>query len=1113
MKRLILNKTTLVFLAVTVLLNLAFDSFSQVNKTGFYIIKNYTRKDYNASEQNWSIIKDKRGVMYFGNNDNGVLEYDGVSWNSIPISNNSIVRSLAIDTLGTVYVGAFDEFGFLTPNSSGELVYHSLINQIDTAHRSFGNVWKTFSHNDEIIFASQKYLFKFKNLEHLTTAVLPEDCFISFQIGDSLLISNYNVGLLSYNWTENTLDTVNGNNLFAGQGKEIFTILPYNQENILISSPYLGEIALFSDKTLQKSLFPNSHLNKSLETDFVYNGTKIKDEFFFATISNNAGVFSIDENGEIISRINDKSGLQENQSSFLFSSQGSKGQYPLWITLSNGISKAMSNSPFKRIASESGLKGIVMDIAEFNNTKYIATLASVYYIGNDNNETVIKKLEGINRVWALETFKLGSYEVLIVASQDGLFAIDRNNNISLFKKNDGSDFIAQCYGVVQSAYDHSKIFLPLSAGYTFYSYKNGWEKLIEIPISHPYKFMGEIAENEYLLATEFNGVDRLMPDGKIIQYGIEDGLPALDYNKIHQFGKEVLIATQKGIYYFDRKSEKFKPFTKIHPSYSDGSKNINLIDKDRFGNYWLYIIDNEGSHIEKATTNSSGEYDIIEIPFRILPDMSIQAFFTDENNLTWICGSDGLYIFDNNFQKDYEIPYNALIRTVTIGEDSIIFNGAFADFESDSFRVTLDQTKHFKPTLNYKNNNIKFTYSAPFFDNEEGILFSHFLEGNDEDWSKWHAESFSIYTNLGERKNYTFKVKAKNIYGTESEVATYSFRILPPWQRTVWAFIAYGIVAILFIYTIVKLNARRLIKEKERLEQIVRERTKEIRQQKEEIETQRDEIAAQRDTLEVLNQEIEKKNENITASIRYAERIQKAILPSDDYVKSLLPDSFVLFKPKDIVSGDFYFCDKMDDIVVFTAVDCTGHGVPGAFVSIVGSNWLTRALNEEKLTKPSDIINYLSQGVYKTLQRDDDSKVKDGMDLSLVALDLKNMKCAWAGAYNPLYLYRKGEVIQFKADVFPVGTPFNERFSGYTNHEFDLEEGDGLYVFSDGYIDQFGGPNRKKFMKKNFRELIGSIQDKSMDEQKSILDERIEEWKKMGDTDQIDDILVFGVRV
>jgi len=303
------------------------------------------------------------------------------------------------------------------------------------------------------------------------------------------------------------------------------------------------------------------------------------------------------------------------------------------------------------------------------------------------------------------------------------------------------------------------------------------------------------------------------------------------------------------------------------------------------------------------------------------------------------------------------------------------------------------------------------------------------------------------------------------------------------------------------------------------LEQKVKERTAEIEKQKEEIEAQRDSLEEQRNMLSEANaslahayKEIEEKNKHIEDSIHYAKRIQTAILPPDKYVDSLLHDYFILYMPKDIVSGDFYWLTRKDGRVYIAAVDCTGHGVPGAFMSIVGHDQLDHSVNVVGARKPADILNALNKGVTNTLrQSKSEVTVKDGMDIALCSIDYEKNKLEYAGAYNPLYLFRNNELMTLNADKFPIGAFLGEELRQFTNHSLELNKGDMIFLFSDGYADQFGGPKSKKFMIKRFRELLHEIHPLPVKKQKEILEKTFLEWKK--DLQQVDDILVIGIKI
>jgi serine phosphatase RsbU (regulator of sigma subunit) len=303
------------------------------------------------------------------------------------------------------------------------------------------------------------------------------------------------------------------------------------------------------------------------------------------------------------------------------------------------------------------------------------------------------------------------------------------------------------------------------------------------------------------------------------------------------------------------------------------------------------------------------------------------------------------------------------------------------------------------------------------------------------------------------------------------------------------------------------------------LEQKVKDRTAEIQAQKEEIEAQRDSIQEQRNILSDINKslqkaylEIEEQKKHIEDSIHYARRIQNAILPPDDYVEKVIPDAFVYYKPKDIVSGDFYWVSQAGGKTVVAAVDCTGHGVPGAFMSIVGNNQLNYAINILGIDSPDEILNVLNEGVTRALRQTRiSSSVKDGMDVALVTIDAENKKLQFAGAYNPLYLVKNNELVEIKADKFPVGGYVGEKLRKFTLHEFDVQRGDMVYIFSDGYADQFGGTDDSKFLVKRFRDLLFKIHEEPVAMQRDILNQIHEDWK--GDSYQVDDILVIGIRL
>jgi transcriptional regulator with GAF, ATPase, and Fis domain/uncharacterized protein HemY len=267
-------------------------------------------------------------------------------------------------------------------------------------------------------------------------------------------------------------------------------------------------------------------------------------------------------------------------------------------------------------------------------------------------------------------------------------------------------------------------------------------------------------------------------------------------------------------------------------------------------------------------------------------------------------------------------------------------------------------------------------------------------------------------------------------------------------------------------------------------------------------------------TTEVVKQKeiIEETNKHITDSIKYAKRIQEAFLPSEKSINDLLKNAFILYKPKDIVSGDFYWIERKENKILFAVVDCTGHGVPGAFMSIIGFNGLNQIVNEYNYTRPADILTHLNKSISNTLkQHVDDSKIRDGMDVAICSIDLENNKLEFAGAFSPLFILRNNEVLKFKGDKHPIGNFVGVEEYEFTNNEIDLLPDDKIYIFSDGFVDQFGGPNGKKLKYNYFRKLLLDNHKKPMPKQKEAINTFFEEWRT--GFEQIDDVCIIGVAI
>jgi serine phosphatase RsbU (regulator of sigma subunit) len=381
-------------------------------------------------------------------------------------------------------------------------------------------------------------------------------------------------------------------------------------------------------------------------------------------------------------------------------------------------------------------------------------------------------------------------------------------------------------------------------------------------------------------------------------------------------------------------------------------------------------------------------------------------------------------------------------------------------------------------------NDIVFEFNSISLANPEGINYQVMLEGYDEDWLDQQNSVIKTYNKVPPGR-YTFKVRARNENGEWTPApATYSFRILPPPYRRGYFIVTVISLLLISIAAYIKIRERALVQEKKILEEKVDERTH---------------------ALSVANDQLSLRNRDITDSITYAKRIQFAILPPD------IPydNTFILFKPKDIVSGDFYWMNSVGGKEFIAAVDCTGHGVPGAFMSFIGYTSLNKIIIEQGVHTPSEILNRLNREVATTLHQKGESIVNDGMDIALICYSPDTGMVEYAGAFNPLIIVRKGELIEIKADRFAIGRSTGKEKT-FTNHEIRIEEGDALYIYSDGYADQFGGPDGKKFKTASLKELLVNISNFDADGQLKILETTFEDWK--ASQQQIDDVLIVGRR-
>ena len=382
-----------------------------------------------------------------------------------------------------------------------------------------------------------------------------------------------------------------------------------------------------------------------------------------------------------------------------------------------------------------------------------------------------------------------------------------------------------------------------------------------------------------------------------------------------------------------------------------------------------------------------------------------------------------------------------------------------------------------------------FNYLIPGQKFKDKIQFEYLLAGYDQNWTVAKESGLVFYSNIG-KGSYTFRMRPESSNeGVSNFEISQNIKVVTP----VWnSFLALAMYFMLFSGGLT-FYIRSRTQSLRRANQVLREK-----------ELSAIEVARQREELSI-------KNKNITDSIRYAKKIQEAILPSDEYFKNLMPESFVLLQPKDIVSGDFYWISEAQGKVFVVSADCTGHGVPGALMSMIGFEMLGKVIHDKGISHPSEILAVLSSGIETAFSRHvRDPLLKEGMDIGLLMVDKKNKKAEFAGAFSTLYLVRDNRLTEVKGNRMTVGVRGSGPDNEFVNHFIELEDKDRMYLFTDGYPDQFGGPKGKKFMYRRFKHLLLTIHESPMKQQMKFLQETLKLW--MGETGQVDDIQIIGIQ-
>ena len=1087
----------------------------------------YTIEDGLPQNTIYCITQDKRGYLWLGTDGGGVCNFDGIHFKTFDKRlgfKGDNVRSIMHDSKGRIWAGTkkegiiiYDGLTFRTIGSKNGLKGSSILSLIEDKE---GVIWAGTDDGgvNKIIQVSKdsfqiQVFDESKGLSNNSVFDIHQDrngriwlatyggINILSPLKDSIITNQLKGGKdIPSDQILSIAEDLEGGLWFGTLEDGVFRISPSKYGKF--------EAKDFRLEMRSRKIFSYNKFNGFNATSIWRIFLSSENELWFASLDN--GIIrqrannSATENNTskyTFDHYTDKEGLPGNQILSFF--EDSKGN--IWIgTNGFGLAKFLGNK-FSHFNERDGLSSnMVYDIDQDSlGNMWIATgVGGLSQMRVEKGIPIFKNYSmkdglGGNSILSIAVGKsIHNQYVWSAITEGGISKFD-GKKFTNFSSNDGLiDNSAYCIYVD----DKGIVWSGTKEGISRYDGKKFLNKTME-DMKFPDKDVNVIIQDKAgdIWFGTGSGLAQYSGDGLITTYDEAEGLMNKEIKSLIEGpdGNLWIGTSSGGLYIFDRKE---KGQQKIHQFANDSLLSSNSIRSVIFQDNENLIVGTDKG-FDKITFNKNHKitsirnYDASDGFVGV--ECNDNAVYKDDKGNIWFGTVKGLTVYSPKSERiNRKAPQTHITNIKLLNKD--IYWGTKTDSLIPWFGLP------YGLKLAYNENHLTFQFAAISLDNPLKVRFRYQLEGLEEEWSPITKNNERDYPGLSPG-SYKFKVSAAGANGIWSEPVVLAFVINPPWYRTYW-FYAICILLITFsIYYFIKMRERNLIKEKKILEEKVVERTVEVTHQKEEIEKQKSLI--------------EEKNKDITDSINYAERIQQAFLPDLERMKNAVPNSFVLFHPRDIVSGDFYWFNEVErkksKMFLLAAGDCTGHGVPGAFMSMINSSLLNETVNTKKIIKPNLILNEVRKNIIALLkQTGETGGQKDGMDVALVRLKITNEKTLldYSGANNSLYLIRKAtNDILDEIDPDPMPVAISDRIYDFTNHVIELEKGDTFYIFTDGYADQFGGPKGKKFKYPQLKKLLLSIQDKEMSEQQAILDEKIKNW--MEGYEQVDDILIIGVRV
>jgi len=1055
--------------------------------------------------QNWAISQDINNVMLFANR-KGILSFDGQDWISIRIPTIPFsMQSNPAD--GKIYIGGDNSFGILEKDATGSYTYRSLSGE----GSDIGVITKIIFNDSVVWFYGEQSVNRF-NLKtsktELSIKSKDNDPFRGmFVTPKNIFINVLNKGLFRLE-SDTLFPIVTG---YLTEKTDVLFCLPYDKNMVLLGLSS-GKLSLFDGiKYYDYQIKDDGYLRDNILSEGIAIGDTL---YAFSTLDGGSLVVNR-TNGKIRFTINNQNDLPDDEI-FALGIDRSGG---LWLSHQYGLTRADLNLPVGNFSIYPGLKGNLTASMMYNGELYVATSEGIFYLTEVKNfsevqvmvknvsapasvptqsgkapeqqgarKNIFQRIFGKKVTQEKKTTATATSQPVHAVEQYSKKTVSKLKSVNhIFRKIDGLNekcrqlvstengilaatnkglYVINSHKAQQVAdnrYINSiswkqvdgKYYVAAMDGFFSVKYQNGrWQSENLSPGFTDPVYSVAITKNKAL----WLGVDNmaLLTDlSKVkdtVNYtriGIKNDFPQRYF--LDLVNDSVFLFTESGVYLFDDRSQGFIRHRAVTGTSVTKVKYLYPLSNlpwVKHGNDWIYL--SQADNIIKK------EISLLKLFNDVI---SINA----ENNNLWVVdGENKLFRIDLKKPSKINPEINVFIKS--------IYNESGTAFSLSNI------------VFNRGDKIVNFDLVAPGYLKQNTTQYQYTINKLMPDWSPWSVRTnYNLMVPVA--GDYTLKVRAKDLWGNIGEPESIKFTIKAPFTETTLFFVLICSVVLLIIFLVVRFREGQLQKENKILEEKVRERTAEIAAQKEEI----------------------------TSSIEYASRIQMAMLPEKEHFKESFEDYFIIFKPRDIVSGDFYWIGENEKHIFFTVADCTGHGVPGAFMSTLGMSTLNEIITNSDNLKANTVLSLLREKIKTALhQTGKEGEAADGMDIAFCVLNKNKKILQYSGAYNPLFIYQGDDFKEYKADRMPIGIYYGEK-DAFTNYEINVKRGDTIYIFSDGLADQFGGPDGTKYKIANLKKLLADIHVRSMADQRILIEEEFEKWK--GSADQVDDITLIGIRI